>query len=276
MLRRIYDGYVTRDVAPPGKTVDGNERLTWSGRLTVVAAVTGAIDRYAAHAAELGPRWVQCRLPGRDIEAKRRAAVLARGGKLGDHRAAGREAAAKLVTDAAGRVDSVAVPEAVAIEIEDAALVTCWGRAAVPRHGYGRRDIDGMPVVEEPPRVVRQLLSLARGLLALGVPEHYATELVRRVALDSMPDARCAVLSALSLGEPLSTAALGRAAGLHRHVARMQAEELEAVGVVLGERHGDEEEDDRRTVTWQLDGEAGEVIADVLAAHRLSEGWHEV
>ena len=37
-----------------------------------------------------------------------------------------------------------------------------------------------MPVVEEPPRLVRQLLALARGLLSLELPENYATALVRR------------------------------------------------------------------------------------------------
>jgi Bifunctional DNA primase/polymerase, N-terminal len=276
MLRRAYDGYVTRDIAPPAKTVDGNDRLVWAGRLTVAAAVTGAIDRYAAHSAELGPRWVQCRLPDRDLEAKRRAAARARDGKLAENRAAARETAAKLVTEAVARVDTIAVPTDIADAIEDAALVTCWGRASVPRHGYGRREIDGMPVVEEPPRLVRQLLALARGLLALGLPKQYVTELVRSTALDSMPDTRRLVLAALATGEPLKTVALGRTAGVHRHVARMQAEELEAIGVVLGERQGDDEEDDRRPVTWQLDGDDGDLIAKVFAAHGKCEGWHEV
>jgi len=274
MMRRAYDGHVTRDIAPPGKAAPG-AALSWSGRLTVVAAVTRAIDRYAAHADQLGPRWVQCRLPERDLEAKRNAAALARGGKLAENRAAAREGAAKLVSEAAAKAENTAVSAAVASDVEDAALVACWGRAAVPRHGYGRREIDGLPEVEEPPRLVRQLLGVARGLLALGVPEKYTTELVRRVALESMPDARRRVLAALSLGEPLTTAALSRTAGLHRHVARMQAEELEAVGVVLGERQGDEEEDDRRPVTWQLDGD-GDLIAEVFAAHSSAKGWHEM
>jgi hypothetical protein len=276
MLRRAYDGQVSRDIAPPAKTVDGNDRLSWSGRLTVVAAVTGAIDRYAAHAAELGPRWVQCRLPERDTPAKRRAAELARGGRLAEHRAIAREAASKLISDAAGRVGNIVIPKPVEMVIEDAALVTCWGRAAVPRHGYGRREIDGMPVVEEPPRLVRQLSALTRGLFALGLPEEYVIALVRRTALDSMPEGRRAVLGALAHGEPLTTAALGRAAHMHRHMARMQAEEMEAIGVVLGEREGDDEEDDRRPVTWQLHGDDGDLVADVFAAHRRYGGWHEV
>jgi hypothetical protein len=67
LLRRAYDGYVTRDIAPPGKT-DTDERLSWSGRLTVVACVTGAIDRYTAHADQLGPRWLYVRISERSTE----------------------------------------------------------------------------------------------------------------------------------------------------------------------------------------------------------------
>ena len=125
-----------------------------------------------------------------------------------------------------------------------------------------------MAVVESPPRVAQQLRALARGLLALGLPEDYAAGLIRRVALDSMPEDRYAVLKALAAGEVLSTAALARAAGLHRHVARMRAEELEVIGVIRGDRDGPDpvDEYDRRPVSWRLDGDDGQVISDVFKA----------
>ena len=69
-LRCAYDGHVTRDIAPLGRT-NSDERLSWFGWLFVVACVTGAIDRYAAHANELGPRWVYVRIPERSTEQKR-------------------------------------------------------------------------------------------------------------------------------------------------------------------------------------------------------------
>jgi hypothetical protein len=56
LLRRAYDGSASRDISPPGRTEGEHPKLFWSGRLTVVAAVTGAIDRYTAHADQLGPR----------------------------------------------------------------------------------------------------------------------------------------------------------------------------------------------------------------------------
>jgi hypothetical protein len=87
LLRCVYDGHVARDISPPSRTTGGNAALSWSGRLTVVAAVTAVIDHYAAHADQLGLRWVHCRLPDRDT-AKRRAAAHARLSPLDKHRAA--------------------------------------------------------------------------------------------------------------------------------------------------------------------------------------------
>jgi len=278
LLRRAYDGHVTRDISPPGRPAPGcNPQLSWSGRLTVVAAVTGAIDRYTVHADQLGPRWVYTRIAEPDTAAKRRAAERARKGGLEELRDTARKTADELVRGAANRVPGD-VPDHVFDVISEAALVTCWGRAAVPRHGYGRREIDGLPIIESPPRVVRQLHTLARGLLALGLPEDYTAGLARRVALDSMPEDRRAVLAALAGGEKLTTSALARQAGLDRKVARMRAEELEVIGVVRGDRDGPDQDDeyDRRPVGWRLDGDDGQVIADVFTQYAASVGWDEI
>jgi hypothetical protein len=271
LLRRIYDGHVTRDIAPPGKT-DSDERLSWSGRLTVVACVTGAIDRYAAHADQLGPRWMQVRIAERATHEKRQAAKLARRGDLAAHRKSAREAVAELLAQM-GKLPEL--PDDIADEIEDAALVTAWGRGAVPRNGYGRREIEGVPVVEEPMRLVQQLDALARGVLALGLPDEAVSAITRRVALDSMPETRRAVLRVLSTGEVLNTSACARQAHLHRHVARMTLEDLAAIGVVANDRR-DEDDEDEGTVNWSLVGDDGDIIAGVFEAFLQSgEGWHE-
>ena len=273
LLRRAYDGHTSRDISPPGKIADGEpERLEWSGRLTVVGCVTGAIDRYTAHADQLGARWLYVRLPERGTAAKRQAAALARRGGLAERRADGRAKAAALL---AAATMPQALPDDLADQIEDAALVTAWGRGAVPRSGYGRRDIEGVPVVEEPMRLVQQLGALARGVLALGLPVEAAEAITRRVALDSMPEARRAVLEALATGEPSSTSRIAKIADVHRHVARFQLEELAAIGVVTNDRVDDEDEEITGAVTWFLDGDDGALIADVLNRHKRSGGWHE-
>jgi hypothetical protein len=273
LLRRAYDGHVTRDIAPPNGT-DTDQQLEWSGRLTVVACVTGAIDRYAAHADQLGPRWMQVRIAERTTQQKRRAARLARRNDLAAHRKSARETAADLLAQLPGNLPEL--PDDIANEIEDAALVTTWGRAAVPRNGYGRREIEDVPVIEEPMRLVQQLGGIARGMLALGLSPTAAASIARRVALDSMPATRHAVLAALSTGEVLSSASCARAAHLDRKVCRMALEELAAIGVVENDR-SDEEDDPVGVVKWRLSGDDGAVIVSVFEAHRASGwGWDEM
>ncbi|TQS44358.1 toprim domain-containing protein [Cryptosporangium phraense] len=282
ILRRAYDGHVTRDISPPGMSAT-DEPLEWRGRLTVVAAVTGAIDRYSSHSDQLGPRWVYYRLPVRDTAAKRRAAAKARrkGPRLDAARKAAGEKAAALVRKAMRRIVEVEISDALDDAITDAALVTCWGRAVVPRHGYGRREIDGVPTIEDPPRVVQQLRGIASGLLALGLPESMVMALTRRVALDSMPITRQSVLRALAGGEVMTTAELARQAHLDRKVARFAAEELQLIGVVEGERDGEEPDDDSeidmRPVFWSLSGDDGDLVAEVFQESYSSvEVWDEM
>ena len=134
-----------------------------------------------------------------------------------------------------------------------------------------------VPTIEEPMRVVQQLDAIARGLFGLGLDAHAVTTLTRRVALDSMPAARHAVLAALATGEVLTTAGVARVAGVDRKVARFALEDLATVGVVCSDRSDDDEaEEPVGTVTWALDGDDGALIADVFAGHGLSGGWDEM
>lgn len=271
LLRRAYDGHVTRDVSPPGKFV-GSPQLEWSGRLTVIACVTGAIDRYAAHSDQLGPRWVYVRIPDRNTDQKRLAARMARRQGLADSRARARAGVADIL---ASLPEPPELPEEVADDIEDAALVTAWGRGSVPRNGYSRREIEGVPVVEEPMRLVQQLSGVARGLLALGLPTEATSAITRRVALDSMPATRFAILATLAKGELLTTAGVARASGLDRKVARMTLEELAVIGIVEHDRSDDSDDEQSGTTHWWLAGDDGEIVSDVFAAQRKSGGWDE-
>lgn len=269
LLRTAYDGHVSRDIS----NGSSSEHLQWSGRLTVVACVTGAIDRYTAHADALGPRWIYLRLPERTPEQKREAARLARRRGLGEARRRAADRARQLLD---GIDELPEVPESIRNPLDDAALVATQGRAAVARNGYGRREIEAMPIVEEPMRLVQQLAALASGVLALGLPESVALQVARRAALDSIPEARHRVLEVLAYqqhtGELLSTAALARAAGVNRRVARMALEELAAIGVVDEDRtEADDREESSGAVWWSLTP-SGDLIGEVFRAHKGAEG----
>ena len=123
------------------------------------------------------------------------------------------------------------------------------------------RDRRHVPTVEEPPRLIRQAHVLARGLYALGLDDDAVDKMMRRVALDSMPAARLAVLRALAVAEGQTTTTVARAARLHRYVAGRHLEDMATVGVV-----DDLTEHDDKDHAWLLVGEEGDLIRKVVGA----------
>ncbi|SFO34881.1 hypothetical protein SAMN05216207_104634 [Pseudonocardia ammonioxydans] len=297
LLRRVADGEVVRDVAAPsGAAVPGS--LSWSGRIHIIGGATSVIDRYANHTAALGDRWLSCRPHPMTRAQSREAARMCRARDLPEHRAHGAKLVAELVATARTRLDNDAdLSEPLAALIEDAAQVTAWGRASVPRAAYGRREVEGVATVEAPMRLVRQLDVVARGVLALGLSEQDAAVVVRRLAVDSMPAQRAGVLRALAgCSEPVSTAQVARLAGeapgarpLHWNVTARALEELSTVGVVdaivLG---GDGSEgpdapatesgtaaDGRVSTRWRLADADAEVVRDVMTGLTCMDLSHE-
>lgn len=265
-LRRVYDGDFVRDLGT------APEPLEWHGKLTVVGCVTGAIDLYSTFADALGARWLYVRVPDRDKVAKRRASKMSVSGGVAAKREAFAAQMAQTVYRARARAADIEITDEQKSEFHEMATLTALGRAAVPRNGYGRREIEGPPVIEEPARVVVQLTGLATGLYALGMSEEFVRAICWRVALDSMPVLRARTLRALAQAQgPLSTAALARRAqNTDRQVIRRQLEDLEAIGISESHKAGGEPEDDhmpdRRATTWTL---ADTWAEEVLAAFKI-------
>jgi hypothetical protein len=274
LLRRVYDGAVTRDLG------NAPVPLRWSGRLTLLAACTPAIDNYASHADQLGPRWLYYRLAAASSAEKRATSRKARqrAGQLASSRRQAAELTGRLVSAARTTVGSVQLSAAAAEYLDDLAIVCCYGRAVVPRNAYGRREIEGLAIVEEPPRLVAQLVLLARGLLALGLQEPAAVALCRRAALDSMPAVRRGLLAVLADAEEVTVSEAARRVGCHRHVARMALEELAAIGLAACPGLDDDPDDDPElggrwaAHPWRLAGPDQRLIRAVLAG----PPWHEV
>jgi IclR-like helix-turn-helix domain-containing protein len=272
-LRRVYDGHLSRDVAnAPGS-------LQWSGRVTILAGCTPAIDNYSAHANQLGPRWLFYRLGTKPTQEKRVTSRKARAAaaEVRKYRAEVQHLAHGIVSDAGQRARDAILSDEAGGQIDDMAIVTCFGRGVVPRNGYGRREIEGLAVVEEPPRLAGQLTQLALGLVALGLDETAALRLCRRAALDSMPEVRRRVLDQLATSDrELTVTEVANGASCHRAVARRTLEDLHAIGLVDGE-DADEDPDARyRPHCWWLAGDDIQLIRTVLAEARCREVTRKV
>lgn len=269
LLRRAYDGHVVREVG------NSPRPLTWTGRLTLLAAVTPAIDNFSSHTDALGPRWLYCRLPETD-NAHKKATVRKRRKieGLAEKQAEARRRALTLVRAARNVVADVELDDEMYDQLEDAAMLTCLGRAAVPRNAYGRREIDGIPIIEEPARITGQIVALAKSLLALGVSRGQALALAGKCALDTVPQARLACLRQLAGGEPLTVSEVRRRTGLNRHVARRALEDMEVLELTTCPRHEKDEDTEESgfpsSNPWHL-GEERALVMRVLEAQAATE-----
>jgi hypothetical protein len=79
---------------------------------------------------------------------------VARTSELAGHRTKVGELARQVVTDAVPIAKATVVGEQLGDALVDVAVAAGYGRAAIPRSGYGRHEIEGMPVIEDPPRLV--------------------------------------------------------------------------------------------------------------------------
>lgn len=265
-LRCVYDGELVRTIGTAPKPV------AWQGRATFIAGCTAAIDRFASHTDALGPRWLFYRLAEQstpDARARARRAQRANG-QISSLRHQARTAATEIVKAASKRTDDIELPSDLQDHLVEVAIVVCLGRGAVPRHGYGKREIDGLPNVESPPRLTLQLTTLARCLLALGMDLQRARWLCEHAALSSMPTIRLRVLQTLAAGEELNVSEVARRARAHRHPTRFALEELQTIGVTdcNSEEESSEFPDPK---LWQLAGDDAALVADVIAGHP----WHE-
>lgn len=264
LLRRVYDGRVTRDLG------NAESRLEWEGHLTILAAVTPAIDEYSTHSDALGPRWLYLRMPDVEPEVRRQAAARTTVDLL-EKRSTARRLAADVVRQARSRLPSIELEPGTLRALGDAAVVVAAARGAVPRDGYGRREIIGMPVKEEPHRLVGQLQLLTRALLALGLSSVEAQQLALRAALDTVPSARRAVLQTLTAGEVHTVSSLASAARLNRKVAKLALEELRELGLACCPVEDEADVDDLNDLrtqrrNWQLALGLGDLAAAVVAS----------
>jgi len=280
-LRDIYDGAYTR-------TMD-RVSPSWHGRVTLLAAVTPAIDQMRVHADALGPRWVYFRLRQLDKEQRKLVQhMVTSRTNVNANRADVAELVAGVVALARERLPNTAVPDETIELVERSADIATFGRATVPRDYRGQ--IDGVAHWEEPGRLTHQLLKLARSLTALNIGTEAVDRIVRRAAVSCMPTTR--VLAASTLGtlgddEWISTNEVARRASQNRQVMRKALEDWEAIGicemrfrnaaqsVVGAEDHEDQRVHDTRTRDWRLHPDFRELVRGVIVAQSESESESE-
>jgi DNA-binding MarR family transcriptional regulator len=172
-----------------------------------------------------------------DRESKAKAALAHAG-----HEADMRREMAKLVADFFGNLklsSPVSLPTAERDKLVALAVFTTRCRSAVERDSYQNREIQLIPGVESPTRLVKVLSQLLRGLQVIGVGRGRAWDLVTKVALDSMPALRQRVILAmLEETEEIETSDLAAKLGYPTNTTRRTLEDLGCYEIVSRRTQG--------------------------------------
>ena len=222
-LREVYDGKWERNVG-----TDGGRSLLWTGRITLIGAVTTAYDTAHTVIASMGDRFALVRV---DSNLGRMNAGMQALRNVGHEILMRAELA-----EAAGKVLAGVDPDRAALTEDDmtlllgAADLVTLARTAVERDHRG--DVSEAHQPEAPSRYAKMLGQLVRGTLAVGGSHEHAVTVAMRVAGDSVPPLRLLVLGDLLTHPDSTTSDVTRRLQRPRTTVDRSLQELHLLGLV--------------------------------------------
>lgn len=223
IMREVYDGKVSRSGGQ-----DGGMTVRWKGKLGLIAAATGSIDRHHSIINELGDRYLYFRMPKTDIDMKLDMADLPPSEKT---------PVVSALSSLLASVDYKNIPVLDPIDakmLKSLAKFVSHTRTATIRDGISRK-LEELNDPEEPVRLYKSLRNLFRGLLMVGVENPVTNELICKIALDTLPPARLAVLKPIVTSqEPVTgTDIFGIPGFFSETTLRRALEDLESYRVIV-------------------------------------------
>lgn len=223
-FREIYDGSFS------SKT--GVEWRAWSGKLTVIAAVTYAIERAWAIHRDLGERFMQVRWPKGE------------GGKIAAMARLQRGQETRISTDMKtlvkqwygdGKQSAPSLPVHIGPEIDRLSTAVANLRASVIRDSHGKREVIDTNPAEEPSRIVKSIESVIvhhAALMGHDTPDDLDIAAGRRLALDSIPSKRIKIISAIPPNDNIPLTTLCDLTGIPKSTIQYQLDELMALQII--------------------------------------------
>lgn len=225
-LRRVFDGHLDKDVGSL------KAKLTWTGKVTAIAAITEEGERQWGLMRALGERFLTVRIWRGDALKSAMKAMK------GNHAVVIKDKLSSLVK-AVVSSNTLKAPSNILHnpdQIVALAEVLSIMRAHVIRDSRGSREIIHIPEPEAPTRIAYSLAQIAFAHAALfrqpEVKEH-SLRIVKRLVLDSIMPSRRFILDCFRKGERIQTVA-----DLHKTLRRprtsieWQLEELCALEVL--------------------------------------------
>ena len=236
-----------------GRLWNGQDQdLMVRGQVSIVAAVTPALDRHYSVFSTLGAKsesrpFLQIRSHRPDSEEAGQWAILQQGREKEIRKQC--RAAVKKLFDASNRKPPNLSPTQIS-RIAAVAEVVAIGRTHVYRNNYGNKEIEYVPEPEANTRLSKGLAAIARGLAALnrrGEVAEADLQDIFRVAMDCLPVNRRDLLAAVMEGRDVTALRMART------VRNRQLEELEELGLLT--------KDETADVGWRLTEKADRLLS---------------
>ena len=218
-LREIHDGMFKRDFGT-------GETKIWRGRVSIIAAVTPAIDRYNSIFTVLGERFLKLRWHRPDSEEAGEWAIRQQGREK-EIQGEIKGEVERIFKDAS--CDPPMLSGAMTRRIAALAEIVAIARTHVFRNSYGNREIEFIPEPEANTRIAKGLAAIARGVASLNRrPQVEEADLQDsfRVGLDCISEIRRNLVVAASQNEPIENLRLART------TREREVEDLSELGVL--------------------------------------------
>lgn len=226
-LREIYDQSWARPLG-----IDGGRVLSWSGKVAIMAGCTDVIDSHHTLMTAMGSRFLMYRIPLIDAYAQ-----AAKAYDMNARELEMRQQLKRVITGfLKGRDFSAVRPttsEAIRERLIQLSILAVVARSPIERDRH-TREITLIPDPEAPARVTKALGKLHAALGAIGVSKTRAWTLVRKIAFDSMPKLRYAIIMALAKNS--SQPASKIAVAIHHPTQTTKRALEDLVGLKLVER----------------------------------------
>jgi hypothetical protein len=257
-LREIHDGRWERNVG-----TEGGRSLLWTGRITVIGAVTTVWDRAHDVIASMGDRFVMLRMDSSVGRQSAREHAMRNTGQEATMRAE----LANVVGEAlvgVQRHSQIHLTRKEQDTIGKVADIVTRCRTGVDFDYRG--DVIDSHAPEMPTRFAKQLVQVMRGAIAIGAARDVALRLALRCARDSMPPLRLAIIEDIAATPHSRTTEIRRRVGKPRSTVDRQLQALHALGVL---KCDEVEDQSRHGSIWYYDL-ADDIDASVLRVPDLS------
>lgn len=182
LMRMVYDGHVERYGGQ-----DRGAKNDWTGKMGLIAASTGDIDRHHSLINRLGDRYLYFRMPEGDVHAKMERARTRVTNK------AGIESALKALFSMVSAANSPSLTDENEKTLQALASLVAVARTAVVRDPHTRK-LEDIDQPEEPTRLYLTFRTLLKGMIRIGLTEPEAMAITSKIGLDSLPPTRLAII----------------------------------------------------------------------------------